>query len=79
MNKKSVCILGAGLSGISLALSQENKGKQVLIFEKDLRVGGVLESVKSDGYLMDYGANTLSVRTKKLKISSNNTKSWNML
>ena len=65
MNKKSVCILGAGLSGISLALSQENKGKQVLIFEKDLRVGGVLESVKSDGYLMDYGANTLSVRTKK--------------
>ena len=65
MNKKRVCILGAGLSGISLALSQENKGKQVSIFEKCLRVGGVLESVKSEGYLMDYGANTLSVRTKK--------------
>ena len=65
MNKKRVCILGAGLSGISLALSQENKGKQVSVFEKCLRVGGVLESVKSEGYLMDYGANTLSVRTKK--------------
>ncbi|NBU86592.1 MAG: FAD-binding protein, partial [Verrucomicrobia bacterium] len=51
MNKKRVCILGAGLSGISLALSQENKGKQVSVFEKCLRVGGVLESVKSEGYL----------------------------
>ena len=65
MNTKKVCILGAGLSGISLGLSHENKGNQVTIFEKDLRVGGVLQSIKSEGFLMDYGANTLSIRTKK--------------
>ena len=65
MSRKKVCILGAGLSGISLALSQESKGNQVSLFEKDLQVGGVLQSIKSEGYLLDYGANTLSIRTKK--------------
>ena len=53
MNTKKVCILGAGLTGISLGLSHENKGNQVTIFEKDLRVGGVLQSIKSEGFLMD--------------------------
>ena len=65
MSRKKVCILGAGLSGLSLALSQESKGNQVSLFEKDLQVGGVLQSMKSEGYLLDYGANTFSIRTKK--------------
>lgn len=64
MSRKKVCILGAGLSGLSLALSQERKGNKVSLFEKDLQVGGVLQSIKSEGYLLDYGANTLSIRTK---------------
>ena len=64
---KKVCVLGAGISGICQALAREEQGDDVTVYEKQSQVGGVLKSKIIQGYLLDYGANTLSLRSKKLK------------
>ena len=62
---KKVCVLGAGISGICQALAREEQGDDVTVYEKQSHVGGVLKSKIIQGYLLDYGANTLSLRSKK--------------
>ena len=62
MKPKRVCIIGAGLSGLSLAWKKENLGHEVQIIESASRIGGVLQSKRIEGYLLDYGANSLSLR-----------------
>ena len=62
MKSKRICIIGAGLSGLSLAWKKENLGHKVQIIESASRVGGVLQSKYIEGYLLDYGANSLSLR-----------------
>ena len=61
MESKKVCVLGAGLSGISHALDRQDRGQEVTIIDRNNEVGGVLKSKKTQGYLLDFGANTLSV------------------
>ena len=65
MSDKRVCILGAGLSGISHALQRQSLDHEVTVYENNSVVGGVLQSKKINGFLLDYGANTLSLRLKK--------------
>ena len=67
MESKKICVLGAGLSGITHALFKQTKGTKVTVFDKHSQVGGVLQSNRTEGYLMDYGANTLSLRTKQIE------------
>lgn len=65
MESKKICILGAGLSGLSHALARQEAGDEVTVIDRQPQVGGVLQSNKIDGYLLDYSANTLSLRSKK--------------
>ena len=65
MSDKRVCVLGAGLSGISHALQRQSLDHEVTVYENNSVVGGVLQSKKINGFLLDYGANTLSLRLKK--------------
>ena len=62
---KKVCILGAGLCGISIAWQQEKLGRKVHLIDASKQIGGVLQSVKDGGYLMDYGANTFNIRLQE--------------
>ena len=39
-------------------------GDSVIVFESGNCTGGVLQSKNFDGYLLDYGANTLNLRSK---------------
>ena len=48
-------IIGAGIAGVATAIRLANKGKSVLIFEKNKRPGGKLEEVKGNGYRFDRG------------------------
>ena len=41
-----------------------NPGDSVTVFESGECTGGVLQSKNLDGYLLDYGANTLNLRSK---------------
>ena len=64
MKNKKICILGGGLSGLSTAWKKKMEGHDITLIESSPQVGGVLQSVKKDGYLLDYSANTLSLRNQ---------------
>ncbi|KAH8173260.1 flavin containing amine oxidoreductase domain-containing protein [Sarocladium implicatum] len=51
-----VCIVGAGPSGLTAAKALENKGREVVIFEKRPDVGGKCQSHYKDGDFYPLGA-----------------------
>jgi hypothetical protein len=55
-----VCIVGAGLSGLTVADKLMNKGYKVKIFEKSDRVGGKVNTFRKDGRVYNMGAAILS-------------------
>ena len=59
MKKKQIIILGAGISGLSLAyfLSKQNKW-DVLVLEKNQKAGGWIKSQVSQGFLFEHGPRT---------------------
>ncbi|WP_035756557.1 protoporphyrinogen oxidase [Hugenholtzia roseola] len=55
-----IAIIGAGISGLTLAAALEKKQKPYLLFEGSQRIGGNLFSKKwQDKYLIECGANSL--------------------
>lgn len=60
------CILGSGLTGLIHAWQACKRGEKINLFEASPQTGGVLQSRRIDGYLLDYGANTLSLRSREV-------------
>ncbi len=60
---KKIAILGAGISGLSLAyfLEREQPDAEIVIYEKSDRVGGWIRSDRIDGHLLERGPR--SIRT----------------
>jgi oxygen-dependent protoporphyrinogen oxidase len=56
---KPVAILGGGITGLTAALGLKQRGLPVILFEAANRVGGVIQSVRRDGYLAEFGPNSL--------------------
>ncbi len=56
---KKICIIGGGISGLVAAFLLKKKGFDVTLFEKSERVGGNIQSVKIDGFLIEYAPNSL--------------------
>ena len=56
-----IAIIGAGISGLSLAHFLEKEGKEYMLFEKSKRVGGVIESKIKNGFVFDLGPNSVVV------------------
>jgi oxygen-dependent protoporphyrinogen oxidase len=73
---KNICIIGGGISGLTVAYEQKNAGNQVKLLESNDQVGGVIQSKKANGFLLDYGANTLNVRLKTTKSFLIGCKAW---
>ncbi len=68
-----VIILGAGLTGLSAAYHLDAHGIQYRIFEKSDRAGGLLKSVKTDGYTFDHTGHFLHVNDDGFKAFLDNT------
>lgn len=64
--KSSVGILGAGISGLSVAYALNKKGVDVSVYEQEESVGGVIQSKQIDGWLVEQGPNTILVRSEKV-------------
>ncbi len=63
-----VVILGAGLSGLSTAYHLEQAGCfDYVVFEKNERSGGLLRSVKQDGFTFDYTGHLLHINDDYFK------------
>ncbi len=56
---KSVAIIGAGITGLTAAFYLKRKGVPVTAYEASGRAGGVIQSIRKDGYLAEFGPNTI--------------------
>ncbi len=64
---KSVAIIGAGITGLTAAFYLKREGVPVAVFEASGRVGGVIQSVRKDGFLAEFGPNTILETSPKIK------------
>lgn len=64
---KSVAIIGAGITGLTAAFYLKRKGIPVTVYESSGRVGGVIQSLRKDGYLAEFGPNTILETSPKVK------------
>lgn len=54
-----VAVLGAGISGLSLAYYLQKKGRKVVLIEKAQYAGGKIQSFCEDGFIGEIGPNTV--------------------
>ena len=64
---KSVAIIGAGITGLTAAFYLKRAGWNVTVFEASSRTGGVIQSVRKDGFLAEFGPNTILETSPKIK------------
>ena len=63
---KSVAIIGAGITGLTAAFYLKRAGVPVTVFEAGARTGGVIQSVRKDGFLAESGPNTILETSPKI-------------
>src|SRR5215472_1323892 len=59
LTMSSVAIIGAGITGLTAAFYLKRKGVDVTVYEASPRAGGVIRSHVADGYLAEFGPNTI--------------------
>ena len=62
----SVAIIGAGITGLTAGFYLKRKGVPVTIYESSGRVGGVIQSIRKDGFLAEFGPNTILETSPKI-------------
>ena len=63
---KSVAIIGAGITGLTAAFYLKRKGVPVTVFEASNRAGGVIQSSRQNGFLAEFGPNTILETSPKI-------------
>ncbi len=63
---RSVAIVGGGVTGLTAAFRLRQRGIPVTLYEAGERVGGVIQSVRQDGYLAEFGPNSLLETSPKI-------------
>lgn len=64
--KTDVVIIGAGLTGLSLGFWLKKAGIDFTIIEKENRTGGVINTVRENGFVFETGPNTGVLSTPEL-------------
>ncbi len=63
---KSVAIIGAGITGLTAAFYLKRRDVPVTVYEAGGRVGGVIQSIRKDGFLAEFGPNTILETSPKI-------------
>ena len=58
MQERDIVVIGAGLTGLSTAFNLRQKGRDVLVLEKENRIGGQIRTHREDGFTFESGPNT---------------------
>ena len=61
-----VGIIGAGITGLTAAFYLRRSGVPVVVYEAGERVGGVIRSLRQNGYLAEFGPNTILETSPKI-------------
>ncbi|MCS7089906.1 MAG: phytoene desaturase family protein [Verrucomicrobiota bacterium] len=61
MKQSKVLVIGAGLGGVSAAISLRQRGYAVEVYEKNSHLGGKLNVLHLDGYTFDLGPSILTL------------------
>lgn len=56
---KPVAIIGGGITGLTAAYHLKQRNVPVRLFEAADRVGGVVQSIRRDGHLVEFGPNSI--------------------
>ncbi len=64
---KSVAIIGAGITGLTAAFYLKRKGIPFTVYEASNRAGGVIQSLRREGYLAEFGPNTIIEVSPRIK------------
>ncbi len=56
---KAVAVIGAGITGLTAAHCLKARNIPVKVFEAAPRVGGVVQSLRRDGHLVEFGPNSI--------------------
>jgi oxygen-dependent protoporphyrinogen oxidase len=63
INKPSVIVLGAGLSGLATSWRLARAGADVTVLERSTRTGGVIRSERVDGFLCEAAPNSMLLKS----------------
>ncbi len=63
---KSVAIIGAGITGLTAAFYLKRRNIPVTVYEATDRAGGVIRSLRKDGFLAEFGPNTTLETSSKI-------------
>jgi len=63
---KPVAIIGGGITGLTAGFYLQRKGVPVTLYEAGGRVGGAIQSIRADGYLAEFGPNTILETSPKV-------------
>lgn len=55
----SVAVIGGGVTGLTAAFRLKKAGADVTVYESGSRCGGVIRTIRKDGFLIDAGPNTI--------------------
>ncbi len=56
--KADVVIIGGGLTGLCAAFYAKKQGLKAVVIEKNNRVGGVIQTIEDNGFVLEAGPNT---------------------
>jgi len=62
----SVAIIGGGITGLTAAFRLRQQNIPVTVYEGGQRVGGVIQTVRKDGYLAEFGPNSILETSPKI-------------
>lgn len=63
----SIALVGGGITALTAAFQLQRKNLPVTLYEADGRVGGVIQSIRDQGYLAEFGPNTVLETSPKIK------------
>jgi len=63
----TIAVVGGGISGLSLAHALKARGREVVVLEAQERAGGLIRSERADGFLLEWGPNSLLDREPALR------------